>query len=178
MYSALSRIGILFSSLLVSSVFGTAAFAGPVATSAAKLAASSSAGMDLSGMAGSTSPTQAPLEERVHFSYSTSDGEFQLSCKHWIANEGAGDFSVICGKGTPTVKEYSVHLVVREHPRATKTSFEILYWVTDRNTKASVPDFKSHSQIINVAGSTKLQSFSMSQGLENDASFLQLEYKP
>jgi hypothetical protein len=118
------------------------------------------------------------LGDKIEFSYSTSDGEFQLACKHWIQNEGAGDFNVLCGKGTPTKKEYSVHLVVREHPRASTTSFEVLYWVTDRNTSDPVPHFSSQTQIFTVDGKSHLREFIMSQGLENDAAQMRLKYTP
>ena len=128
-----------------------------------------------------SAPTQissATLEQRIELSYSSTDGSFQLECKHWIQNASSGDFDVICGKGTSTVKQYSVHLVIREFPQKHSTTFEVLYWVTDRNTKQQMPGFSSHTQLFTVAGKSHIQQFIMSQGLENDGSQMRLKYTP
>jgi hypothetical protein len=122
--------------------------------------------------------SSADLERRIEFSYASTDGVFALECKHWVQNESSGDFSVICGKGTSTVKEFSVHLVVREFVHAKSTTFEVLYWVTDRNTRQQMPAFSSHSQLFTVAGKSQIQKFIMSQGLENDGSQMRLQYTP
>lgn len=118
------------------------------------------------------------LENKIEFSYASTDGSFQLDCKHWIQNQSSGDFNVICGKGTRTVKEFSVHLIIRRFPHQAATTFEVLYWVTDRNTKKPVPGFTSHSQLFTVSGKSQIQQFIMSQGLENDGSQMRLKYTP
>jgi hypothetical protein len=117
------------------------------------------------------------LLEKIDFHYSSSDGDFQLDCKHWIGNT-AGDFDVICGKGTRTVKQYLVHLVIRPIAKATETSFEVLYWVTDRSKKSPVAPFSSVSQIITVDTKSQLKKLRMSQGIENDYAMLDLTFAP
>ena len=117
------------------------------------------------------------LMDKVSFNYSSSDGEFQLECKHWIGNT-AGDFDVICGKGTKTVKQYLVHLIIRPIKKPTETTFEILYWVTDRNTKTPMPAFSSVSQLLTVDTKSQLKKIRMSQGIENDYAHMELTYIP
>ena len=117
------------------------------------------------------------LMDKVSFHYSSSDGEFQLECKHWIGNT-AGDFDVICGKGTRHVKQYLVHLVIRPMKKTNETTFEILYWVTDRNTKTAMPAFSSVSQLLTVDSKSQLKKIRMSQGIENDYAQMELTYLP
>jgi hypothetical protein len=118
------------------------------------------------------------LLEKIEFHYSSSDGGFELDCKHWIGNFNAGDFSVACGKGTKWIRFYSVHLLIRQIPAPTSTSFEILYWVTDRNAKGSTPAFSSHSQLVTIDKNAKIKEFRMSQGIENDYAQMSLHYRP
>jgi hypothetical protein len=47
------------------------------------------------------------LLEKIEFHYSSSDGSFELDCKHWVGNFNAGDFDVVCGKGTKWPKNLS-----------------------------------------------------------------------
>jgi hypothetical protein len=120
-----------------------------------------------------------PIESAVHFSLASTDGSLQYDCKHWIANPGAGDLTVICGKGTTTVKQYSVHFLVRTQPHGpAATSFEVLYWVTDRNVVGKVPGFSSHSQYFTVENQTQIREFTMSEGVENDTFQLTVHYRP
>lgn len=122
--------------------------------------------------------SRTSLIDQIHFHYMTSDGSFQLDCKHLPNAQLETDFDVYCGKGTPNLKEYLVHLIIR--PLANKpdeTTYEILYWVTDRG-QGPRPAFSSTSQLITLDQSTKLKKLSLSQSLENDVAQLYLEYRP
>lgn len=118
------------------------------------------------------------LLDKIHFHYSSVDGTFQLECKHWIGNINSGDFDIVCGKGTKWMSWYAAHLVIRTYPRGPDTTFEILYWVTDRNTKTQIPAFSSHSQLFTVNAKAKIKEFQMSQSLQNDYAQMRLTYKP
>jgi len=118
------------------------------------------------------------LLDKIEFYYQNSDGTIELECKHWIGNFYSGDFEVACGKGTQLFKQYAAHVVVRSFSRGDQTTFEILYWITDKNVKGSVPSFSSHSQLFTVDRGTKIREFQMSQGIENDYAQLVLKYKP
>lgn len=118
------------------------------------------------------------LLEKIEFHYSSSDGSFELDCKHWIGNINAGDFDVVCGKGTKWMRFYSVHLLIREMPAVDTTTFEILYWVTDRSAKGPTPSFSSHSQLFSIDKNAKIRELRLSQGLENDYAQMSLRYKP
>ena len=117
------------------------------------------------------------LQDMIQFSYASTDGSFQLNCTHWIYNRMAGDFDVVCGKGTKWLKEFSVHLLIRTVPTAKTTSFEIIYLLTDRNSKGPVPRFSSHSQLFTVDNTTSIKEFNMSLGVENDYAQLTLKYQ-
>lgn len=117
------------------------------------------------------------LIDKISFQYMTSDGDYQLSCKHLPNAQLDMDFDVYCGKGTSNLKQYLVHLIIR--PIANKpdeTSYEILYWVTDRS-QGNSPVFSSTSQIITLDQETRLKRLSLSQSLENDSAQLYLSYK-
>lgn len=113
----------------------------------------------------------------VQFSYMSSDGEFQLDCKHLPNSQIETDFDVYCGKGTPLLKEYLVHLIIRGLSTPQETTYEILYWVTDRS-QAHKPVFSSTSQLITLDAKTGIKRLSLSQSLENDAAQLYLNYTP
>jgi hypothetical protein len=135
----------------------------------------------VSGAVSGALPEPIPSSElldKIEFHYQTTEGDFELECKHWIGNLSSGDFSIVCGKGTKQMRRYSAHLVIRTVPKGSVTSFEILYWVTDRNAKTPVPAFSSHSQIFTVDGNSRIRQFQMSQGLENDYAQMILRYKP
>lgn len=119
------------------------------------------------------------LQDLIEFSYNSMDGSFNLSCSHWIYNQSAGDFTVICGKGTRTVKEFSVHLLIRTLPTTKTTTFEILYYLTDRNFKKEpVPRFSSHMQLFTVENQTSIKELISSLGVENDYAQLNMTYRP
>lgn len=120
--------------------------------------------------------SSSELLDKIKFQYSTSDGGFTLNCQHYSNLKTETDYDVYCGKGTPWFKEYVVHLVVRQSSKPTETTYEILYWLTDRNDR-NASTYSSTSQLITVDGKTNLKRFSLSQSLENDSAQLYLNFK-
>lgn len=118
-------------------------------------------------------------EEDVTFSYSSSDGSFQLKCTHVFDKPELNDWDVWCGKGTPHLRQFRVHFLARHYKnQETKQSaFEVLYWVHDRN-QPTTKSFSSTSSWIELKNMSTIASLSFSQGLENDYAFLKLDFKP
>lgn len=118
-------------------------------------------------------------EEQLQFSWSSADGTINLSCNHWQPDPTRPDWEVICGKGTKIVKQYMVHLLIRkyEHRQLNTTAFEVMYWITDRQTDFK-DMFKSINQWIELPVATPLNRLSMSQGIENDYALLKVHYSP
>lgn len=113
-------------------------------------------------------------EEQIQFSYSTSDGGYQLKCTHWPSDKSSTDWQVICGKGTPTVKEFFVHLYIDEMKNSEQKKLIVFYSIHDNNE--SKTQFYSHFSIYRFANDAKFISFEQSLGIENDAAFLNLSF--
>ncbi len=152
---------IIFKFLILSFVFSSAAFASTPRN-----------GFSLIG------PKQIQ-EEDVTFSYSSSDGGFELKCTHVFDKPELNDWDVWCGKGTPNLRQFRVHFLARHYQnRNTKQSaYEVLYWVIDRNQPTSKA-FSSTSSWIEFKNISELNLLSFSQGVENDYAFLKLDFKP
>src|SRR5690606_38290572 len=72
------------------------------------------------------------VSEQMSFQYMSNDGSVILDCSHARIRD-LPDWEVVCGKGTPMVKEFVAHFIAREMPQGPqRTSFEVLYWVTER----------------------------------------------
>jgi hypothetical protein len=119
------------------------------------------------------------MEEEVKFSYASADGEFKLKCTHYLDNPETHDFDVWCGKGTPYLRTFRIHFMVRQHdkPEQGKSAFEVLYWVIDRNQEPS-RKFSSGNAWISFKNPSDLERMSFDQGVENDYAYLSVEYKP
>jgi len=83
-----------------------------------------------------------------------------VPCTHQLHNAESQDWKVFCGK-----REYLVHLWVKEFFKADETSFEVLYWVTDRSFKQPL-DYGSTSWI-HLKGKSALSSLDFSEQVEN-----------
>jgi hypothetical protein len=116
------------------------------------------------------------LLERIRFQYMTSDGSLMLACQHYANLNSETDYDVYCGKGSGQFKEYVAHLIVRQSTKPSETTYEILYWLTDRNQGKSSA-YSSTSQLITVDGKAPLKRFSLSQSLENDMAQLYVTFK-
>jgi hypothetical protein len=119
-------------------------------------------------------------EEEAVFSYASADGEFNLKCTHYLDKPETHDFDVWCGKGTPWLRTFRVHFMVRQHdkPNEGKSAFEVLYWVIDRDQKDASKKFSSGSTWISFRNPSDLERMSFSQGVENDYANLSVDYRP
>jgi hypothetical protein len=123
--------------------------------------------------------TKEVAEDEAVFSYASADGEFSLKCTHYLDKPETHDFDVWCGKGTPYLRTFRVHFMVRQHdkPDQGKSAFEVLYWVIDRDQEAS-RKFSSGSSWIGFRNPSDLERMNFSQGVENDYANLTVEYRP
>ncbi len=129
--------------------------------------------------------THSPLrakeirEDDITFRYTSSDGTFDLSCAHVFDEPKLNDWDVWCGKGTKLLRQFRVHLLIREleNRAAQKSAYEVLYWVIDRN-QPSAKMFSSTSTWLQFNNLSDLQVMSFSQGIENDYAYLTVQYKP
>ncbi|WP_413292649.1 hypothetical protein ACLSU7_14585 [Bdellovibrio sp. HCB185ZH] len=121
---------------------------------------------------------KAVTEDNVKFRWMSNDGEIILNCSHVYDRPDAWDWDVWCGKGTKMFREFRVHFLVQEynHPKLEKKAFQVLYWVTDRNSEPR--KFDSMSQWLQFNGKPDVEYFSFSVGVENDYGILELDYRP
>ena len=128
----------------------------------------------LATLAFSSHPS-AQQSDRLRFTYQPME-DVGTECSHKQIRD-LPDYAVECV--TPYgIKLFTAHVVVREAPREKNTGVEVLYWVTaPGDTETSPRKFDSSSLLLNVAGKTKLEDFSFSQGVENDAAYLTLGWR-
>lgn len=119
------------------------------------------------------------LEENVSFHYSNSEGSIELSCTHYLDDPELNDWDVWCGKGTKMLKHFRVHFLVRqyENKKLSRSAFEVLYWVIDRQQTLG-NSFDSSSSWIQFRNLSDLDLLSFSQGIENDYAFLKINFRP
>ena len=117
----------------------------------------------------------APLP-KMQFTYEPVEGEAPSSCTHvQISDLPDWDVNCVTPYGTKT---YTVHVIVREYPRASDTGLEILYWITEPgDTETSSRKYHSTTAFFHLNGATSLSDFSLSQGVENDQSSLTLGWE-
>ena len=117
----------------------------------------------------------SPEADRLRFTYQPME-DVGTPCTHKQIRD-LPDYAVECATPYGT-KLFTAHVVVREAAREKNTGLEVLYWVTaPGDTETSPRKFDSSSLLLNVAGKTKLEDFSFSQGVENDAAYLTLGWK-
>jgi|GEM_PF-5651531 len=132
-------------------------------------------GIFLLGVFCFTLPSRAATEN-MRFTYQPME-DLGTECTHKQIRD-LPDWDVACE--TPYgLKKFSAHVVVRENHRGEeKTGLEVLYWVTaPGDTETSPRKYSSTSALIGLSGKTKLEDFTFSQGIENDAAYLSLDWK-
>lgn len=109
--------------------------------------------------------------EHLRFVYRTFDGTRAVGCRHEIYNAPAQDWKVVCGP-----KSYLVHLWVTVYRRDTepKTSYEVLYWVTDLSVPQK-PEYTGTTVWFHMKGEPTLHSLTVSQSVDNDVAGLYLD---
>jgi hypothetical protein len=99
-----------------------------------------------------------------YFNYISNDGEVYLDCTHSKLDSEPEFYRVSCGKGTNFFKTFDARFRVRPLGSPTKPSYEIVFWVTDRNkperwdegsttwitlTKGAITDVALHQEVEN-----------------------------
>lgn len=111
----------------------------------------------------------------MNFTYQPMEGA-GTECTHKQIRD-LPDYAVECATPYGT-KVFTAHVIVRENLREKNTGLEVLYWVTaPGDTPTSPRKFDSTSALINLSGKTKLENFSLGQGVENDAAYLNLFWR-
>lgn len=114
-------------------------------------------------------------DANLRFQYVPNEGGEIRNCTHQRIRD-LPDWSIRC-EGMK--KEFAAHVVIREHQRGASTSFEILYWVTDRGENSTTrPIFHSTTTWVHLKKAGEAASLSLSQGVENDYASLVMEWKP
>lgn len=129
--------------------------------------------MTIAGLAWGT-----PVESKnLSFQYIPNEGTMMMNCVHSQIRD-LPDWEVVCGKGTPQQKKYSVHFITKEYQRAVQpvTTFEYLYWVTE--WEFVKPVYSSNSFWIRLKEKTSVHGIRLYQGVENDVASLVLDYTP
>ncbi len=129
--------------------------------------------MMFTGLAGAT-----PVESKnLSFQYIPNEYGAIMDCVHSKIRD-LPDWEVICGKGTPQQKKYSVHFVTKEYQRAVQpvTTFEYLYWVTE--WEFVKPVYSSNSFWLRLKEKSSIHGIRLYQGVENDVASLVLDYTP
>jgi hypothetical protein len=108
------------------------------------------------------------------FKYKSFDGQVNLNCKHVEINEWY-DWKVYCGQNQERV--FHVHLKVSKlsRSRVPHTSYEVLYWITEKNN-----DNRGGGTTMwfHIQEKANFHEISMSQSVDNDTAGLYLKIKP
>ncbi|MGZ3713425.1 MAG: hypothetical protein ACXVBE_16795 [Bdellovibrionota bacterium] len=121
----------------------------------------------------STSAFAEP-EPNFHFSYQPNEGADSVSCTHERIRN-LPDWKVLC-TFFGEQKEFTAHVILRQLPAQTGSTFELLYWVTAAgDAPGGAPKFHSTSAILKMKGETAIASLSLAQGVENDYASLVLD---
>ncbi|MBI3505041.1 MAG: hypothetical protein HY059_09385 [Proteobacteria bacterium] len=113
--------------------------------------------------------------QTMRFRYVPNEGDFGLDCTHERIQD-LPDWRVSCGPNAE--KKFSVHLIVRTFPGAgTKSTLEIMYWVTESSVGTKPPVFHANTSWLRFKSGGELESLSMHQGVENDYASLTIELK-
>ncbi len=136
----------------------------------------------LVGMSMSASQAQAQnldlKPEQLTFRYQQYDGETSLGCVEYLANPDSQDWDVKCADATgAVVKHYVVHLWVTVYHRTVepKTSYEVLYWITDFSR--ATPVGAGTTVWFHVRDESQLSGIDVSQSVEDDTAGLYLSIK-
>lgn len=113
----------------------------------------------------------------ISFQYLSNDGTITLACVHSRIRD-LPDWQVVCGKGTPLQKTYSVHFITKQYFRPTQPAMlvEYLYGVTDWNSIN--PIYSSTSFWMRIKDKTSIHGTRIFQGIENDDADLVVDYSP
>lgn len=70
---------------------------------------------------------------KFYFNYISNDGSVYLDCTYTPLTSEPEFYRVSCGKGTEVTKTFDARFRVRPLGSQLKPTYEIVFWVTDRN---------------------------------------------
>lgn len=113
----------------------------------------------------------------LNFQYVSNEGGLMMDCVHSQIRD-LPDWEVVCGKGTPQQKRYTVHFLTKQVQRSNQplTTLEYLYAVTE--WEFVKPVYASTSFWLSLNEKSVTHSLRFYQGIENDVANLVLDYKP
>jgi hypothetical protein len=123
----------------------------------------------------STPMSFALQSDQLRFAYSPND-DAASSCTHHLINDYLNDWIVKCPHYSK-VKEFVVHLLVRNYPSPTppQDRYEVIYWVTNRIPGAKVPEFTGTTLWFNLIKSAQPHSLKLGQFVDNGYASLDLQ---
>jgi hypothetical protein len=121
-----------------------------------------------------SAPAYALPEPGFAFSYVPNEGADGVSCVHERIRD-LPDWKVVCVVAGDK-KEFTAHVIFREIPGSKSSALELLYWVTAAGARPEGPkDYHSTSAIFHFDRPTRVNTFSLGQGVENDYASLVLD---
>ena len=117
--------------------------------------------------------------EQMKFTYMTYDGDQILHCKHFPIDEFKFDWDVTCKNESGSFyKLYRAHVSLSKYSRPSipMTTYEVLYWVTER-TSGQVYG-SSTSLWFNFKNEADFHGLTISQSVEKETAGLYLDIKP
>ena len=117
--------------------------------------------------------------EQMKFTYMTYDGDQILHCKHFAIDEFKFDWDVTCKNKEGTFyKLYRAHVSLAKYSRPSipMTTYEVLYWVTE---KSSGQVYGSSTSLwFNFKNEADFHGLTISQSVEKETAGLYLDIKP
>lgn len=117
--------------------------------------------------------------EQMKFTYMSYEGDQILKCKHFATDEFKFDWDVTCkNEGGSFYKIFRAHVSLAKyhHPTPPKSTYEVLYWVTDRTTGQVYGS--STSLWFNFNNDADFNGLTISQSVDQETAGLYLDIKP
>lgn len=110
-------------------------------------------------------------DSQIRFEFVSQDGDLLYKCSHEPI-PSLMDYEVTCAREEAPADKFKfvVHarLFVHERPEAPKLSYELLYWVTDRQlTGGKLGQFTGTTLWFNLQDNVPLMSFVAGQDIQN-----------
>ena len=117
--------------------------------------------------------------EQMKFTYMTYEGDQILHCKHFPVDEFKFDWDVTCkNENGSFYKLYRAHVSLSKYSRPSipMTTYEVLYWVTE---KSSGQIYGSSTSLwFNFKNEADFHGLTISQSVEKETAGLYLDIKP
>ncbi len=117
--------------------------------------------------------------EKMNFTYQSYEGDLNMKCKHFPIDEFKIDWDVTCKDNKGYYKLFRAHVRLAKYTRPVipMSTYEVLYWVTDR-TVSNNPVGSSSSLWFNFKNDAEFHGLTISQAVDKETAGLYLDIKP